>query len=207
MRVGWLAGALTCVLAASVANAALIGWECADDGDGAVTMGQMGWSYSSVSGDYSLTIPEVMNWSPAHLEGSFTSDTPTDPNVWVIKEVTNNMTGAWTGYKFNVYMMQPFSIPAATAPVGWNLTITPAAGPGSYFDSHGNSWSYMGAVDYVSTGPAYDIAVGSSGDFGAKLSFLGSVNFEIEQIAIVPEPASLALLALGGLFLRRARKA
>lgn len=205
MRVSWLAGVLAVALVASVSNAALTGWQCADDGDGAVTMGPMNWTHNAVADEYTLAIKETINWSPAHIDGDFTADSELDPTVWILKEITNNTSYAWNGYVFNVFMNKTFSIDAASAPLGWGAVYTqPAALPGSYFDSHSNEWDYKGVVTFSSLAPAYDLAVGATGDFGAKVSFLGSVSFEIEQAA-VPEPATLALAALGGLFFMRRR--
>lgn len=227
MRLRWGVGVLVVLVAASFANAAIIGWECADDKDGAVTMGQMGWylpgttadaypqkyrdrvqSGGIEAADYSLIIPEIMHSYPAHIEGDFTTDTPLDPTVWILKEVANGTLDPWIGYKMNIYMMQPFTIPAASAPVpGWSYTITPVGAQGTYMDSHSHTWNYMGVVTYAALDPMYNLDPGETGDFGAKLRFDGSVSFEVEQIAIVPEPATLAVMLLGSglLALRRRR--
>jgi hypothetical protein len=153
-----------------------------------------------------MTIAENLTGSPGDLSASIATDTPSDPTLTFDKNVTNATGSAWTGYILNMYMDQPFTITAGTSPIGWLATATtyPTA---VYLDSHGNSFTNLGTVVFAnSTGS--NVAPTNSATFGALVDFSGDTlyTFELEQIPVVPEPATLALLVLGGLFIRRSRK-
>jgi hypothetical protein len=206
MRASWLVGLLVVAAVSPLANAYITGITCAADGDGAVTCAS-GWAGTNPdtlghSTEATLNLTEKMLRQPAHVGGNVATSDDLDPTVWILKTVENATPDTWTGYHFNIFMDKAFSIPTGAAPDYWTFVITPAT-PGTYFDTDGRPWGFWGAVDFTSTGPAHDIAPGGSGDFGAKVSFLGGVQFEVEQMYVVPEPVSMALLALGGLFLRR----
>jgi hypothetical protein len=212
MRFSWLVGVLAVVLMASMADASVTGMTCAQDYDGALeycTVNPGTYTYDSVT-DYAMYIDEKVKSGPSHVAGEITTNTEQDPAVWVIKTIENDTTTAWSGYTFNVFMDQPFALQTAfVTPDNWSASATAVGGPGTYYDVHNHAWNYKGVVTFVPNTPADKIAVGSEGDFGAKLSFSGSLvyNYEVEQVP-VPEPATIALVVLGGcgfLFARRAR--
>jgi hypothetical protein len=200
MKVGCVVGLLVLVATAS-ANAGIVGTPYANsitDAASAVCV----WEPSTGT----LMLQEVMYRSPAYVQGGAETDVVGDPTILIAKYITNSTGDTWTGYHFNIYMDQPFSIDSALMPTGWDYAITPGS-VGSFFDMDGRPWAAWGAVDYVATAPQYYIPSNNVPPvlFGASVSFLQSVQFEVEQEGIVPEPVSLALLALGGLFLRRCR--
>jgi hypothetical protein len=185
------------LVAAASAHAGIVGTPfCHADTDGAVVCEPSAWTAATNT----LSVTETMLRSPAHVQGEFQANG--DPSVLIAKNITNSTGDTWVAYHFNIFMDQAFTIDSTLEPTGWSPTITPAS-TGSFFDMDGRPWAAWGAVDYVATAPQYYIPNGGSGLFGAGVTFGQTVQFEVEQIGIVPEPVSLALLALGGLFLRR----
>jgi MYXO-CTERM domain-containing protein len=194
--------ALALALASSAASASIIDWNCDDDGDGGIEMGNQ--LMMGTAPDYTLTMQGPQNWLTAHVNGAFTTDSPADPNVWVIESVDNATAITWNKYVVYVGMPQNFSITGVQAPLNWTYSITPVTTgmiPGHVLP--GGTPGYMGKVTYTAA-PGAEIDPGQSADFGFKMSFLGSVIFSTEQVA-TPEPASMLLLAVGGLLLRRRR--
>lgn len=187
----------------SLVNASIIGHSCADDGDGAIVMtGQM-LGYDPLSNTYNLQMGCKQYGDPGHIEGSFTTDTPLDPKVLITEILDNDTTFAWTDYHIKIGMSKSFTIPTmygiiAMAPDGWTSAVTqPVAG----LIPNGGDTGWVGTIDYY-VGTGSPIAVGSDGLFGFWISFAGSVSFCTEQHP-TPEPATLALLCIGALALRR----
>ncbi len=199
MKLGCAAGVLALAIA-GFAHAGIVGTPYAVPvGDG-LTVTSV-WEPSTNT----LMLHENMTASPAYVQGEVQTDG--DPSVLIAKYITNSTGTTWTGYHFNIYMDQWFSIDSALMPTGWTYTITPAS-VGSFFDLDGRPWAAWGAVDYWASAPQYYIPNNNVPPvlFGASVSFLQTVQFEVEQVGIVPEPVTLALLALGGVFLRRCRR-
>ncbi len=192
---------LAAVLAVgSVAQADIIAWNCQDDGDGGIVMNQPSWSEVGTA-EYKLQMSGVQNFYPAHVNGDFVTDTELDPTVWIIETVENQTNFTWTDYHISIGMDKPFQIIGVVSPLDWTWNISQPVGgqplPGDVSPGTG----YVGTVNYFAGTP---IPVGGSGNFGLVVSFLGSVSFSTEQIP-TPEPTSLLLLAIGGLFLARKR--
>ncbi|MDM8005350.1 MAG: hypothetical protein QUV05_04250 [Phycisphaerae bacterium] len=191
------------ILAATTAQARIISWNCADDGDGAIVMDAAtdgSWQVIDESAgaiaEYRLDLRGDQFTYPAHVVGDFTTDTPEDPIVWIVETVDNFTDFTWTDYHIDIGMNKTFSIVGVVAPPDWSSQITQPVG-GQPLPNGGTGW--LGSVDYYAGTP---IPVGGSGQFGLVVSFAGSVEFCTEQIP-TPEPASLILLALGSLLLRR----
>ncbi|MBN2562893.1 MAG: PEP-CTERM sorting domain-containing protein [Phycisphaerae bacterium] len=195
----WRFIAALAVVALIVAPAAgdVVGADCYDDGDGAVTMGAWSWEWDDPSDTATMNVPETQHWAPAHIFTEFYTDTPEDPNAWVIKEVENDTDFDWTDYHINVSLDRMFTIVTATSPTDWlTPVITQPTLQGEV---------YLGTVEYYYDGLGTEIPIGETGEFGVKLNFTGSVSFCMEQIP-TPEPSSAAMLALGALALLRRRR-
>ena len=193
------------VLAVSLpARAEIIDWNCADDGDGKIVMGAPTWGENP---DYSYTLGMSCNQygvpgDAGHIGGDFTTDTELDPTVWIVESVDNYTNFAWTDYHITIGMNKTFTIGAVVTPLDWTYVVT-APAPGTIPNGGGPGW--VGTVDYF-VGTGSPIAITGSGDFGLKVSFLGSVAFNTEQIP-TPEPTTLALLSVGALALIRRKRA
>jgi hypothetical protein len=184
------------------AQANITSWECANDGDGAIDC-NASWD----SNTYELTIEGNQFSSPGHMVGSFTTDSELDPNVKVTNSVDNDTTFTWTDYHINLYMNKTFTLSSVQAvdPNDWTYNVVqPLGTPSAIYDAHGNPWSYVGTVNFYAGTPVPNDD--STLTFSYKMSFLGSIAFEQEMIP-TPEPATLTLLALGGLALMRRRRA
>jgi hypothetical protein len=185
----------------SLVNASITGWNCAPDGDGAITMSYT--NLTSDNGEYLLDMDGAQHWYPAHLAGDFTTDTELDPTVRIIEDVLNDTTFDWTDYHITIGMSHTFSFVSSglLAPAGWTAVVTPVT---TGLMPNGGPMGYVGTVNYYqSAGDA--IVIGDTGTFGFKVSFLGSTVFSTEQIP-TPEPTTIGLLGLGAVALLRKRK-
>jgi MYXO-CTERM domain-containing protein len=190
--------AVLVVLSVSVARGAIIDWSLQADGDGAIVTDSATFT-PSTDANY-LNVDAAQLLSPGHLSGSFTTDTETDPTVWVVETVENQTNFTWTDYHIEIGMDKNFSIVGVISPQDWTWLITPPI-PGQPLPCEsGTGW--VGTVDYYAGPP---IAPGESGQFGFVVSFDGSVFFCTEQVP-TPEPAAGGLLAVAALFLRRGRR-
>ncbi|UCG32359.1 MAG: PEP-CTERM sorting domain-containing protein [Phycisphaerales bacterium] len=194
---GYLIGMLAVV---PFARADIIDWDAADDGDGAIVCTT---AFDDVG--YVLDVDGVQYWWPGHVEGYFTTDTEQDPTVWFRNTVTNDMTVppyVWTDFHITMQMNKTFNIlDAFTSNTGWSYSYTPTA----TWDGDLGLW--VGSVDFVMDpgGEPIDGTLIADGQFDFQVSWVGSMTFCMEYIP-TPEPAALALLGLGGLFLRRLRR-
>jgi hypothetical protein len=203
MRFTAWAVVLVLVCFASISSAGVLSATADNDGDGAIIMKSWNWNGTSSV----LTMNEILKWAPAHAIANFVADG--DPTVTFWKDVQNDTTFAWTDYHINIIRMQndPFTIIDALSPTGWDLPqITqPTLMPSYLIDGNPFTNVWVGSVDYYA-GTGSPIAIGASGVFNAKVSFLNSANFCLEQIP-TPEPGSLSLLVIGSMAMLRRRAA
>jgi hypothetical protein len=83
-------------------------------------------------------------------------------------------------------------------------TAAPEIGLGNFM---GNSATSVGYVDVAYTGGTQIVSIAGGSAFGGSGdAMLGAVTFSSGVVTIVPEPMTIALLGLGGLFLLRRRK-
>jgi hypothetical protein len=132
------------------------------------------------------------------------TDTIADPTL-TLSSVVNNDTGFdWYGYQVNVVMSVPFSFTAPAPNVhnppanDWFLAavVPPTHQSGGPWDGY-----YEGTLDFSAGTP-----VGFSGelDFQYTINFASSTHYILTQEMIpstitIPEPSTIALLAIGGL--------
>jgi hypothetical protein len=96
-------------------------------------------------------------------------------------------------------MTKSFLISNVITPDNWTFVITQPVS-GMPIPNGGTGW--LGTIDYYASNPSYAIAIGDEGEFGFKITFVGSVDFCTEQVP-TPEPTTLALLCIGALALRK----
>jgi hypothetical protein len=185
----------------SLANAQITSWYCDDDNDGAIVMGTQNWS--SGGGEYGLAWKCTQNAYPGHVDGTFTTDSPSDPKVLIDETVLNDTGVAWNDYHITIGMTNTFSISNIITPDNWIYNIGIVA-PGTI--PNGGGPGYVATIDYY-MGSGAPILNNAEGEFGFKLTFLGSVAFTAEQVpSFVPEPATITLLCIGALALTKRKK-
>jgi hypothetical protein len=131
-----------------------------------------------------LTLTEAINGAGAD-QVIMSGGADGDPTFHVIKEVENQTGVTWTGYELHLS--------------GAGVSFVPPAGSSHFLTSNVTA----NLIEYFSPNPVPngDTVVL---DFYINLSESGLFSFTLTQIPI-PEPATLGLLALGGLLLRRRR--
>ena len=202
VRLGVVAVVGILVSYTSMAMADIQTWNCQNDGDGAINCVQTGWHYDEGADAYNLSITGDQFWGPGLMLMDFTTDTPGDPTIKSINEVTNDTGVAWTGYVVNVTLdaaapLTSYSIsgPAVSLPGGWTVSNTPVLTPVGIVSGQ---YEYTGSIVFAGGTPVAD---GDELDFSYKLSFAGSTSYHAiqEQSPVtVPEPGTL-ILVLGGL--------
>ena len=196
-KLGMIAGFVVLLSWGGIGHANIIGWQCGDDGDGAIVCNSSCWD----SGTYTMTILGDQHWAPGHIgsqslsgdkEAYFTTDEGGDPTVTMRNTIDNDTGFSWTSYHINVYMNANFTVSAATiytpdtSEPGWSgsVTVSPAVWNGT---------EYQAQLDYIGGTPIPD---SGTIDFSYKMTFTGSVAYCQEMIPI-PEPGTLVLVLSG----------
>jgi hypothetical protein len=134
---------------------------------------------------------------PGHLTINVFADSAEDPTLKINNSIDNDTSFAWTQFTVNLTMAVPFTLTnvTVTVPNTWSVVS---------FDQSANftGSNYLATVVYDSGPPIPND--GSSIGFGYWVVFSGSPSYVITQEMIpVPEPGTLTLAVLGGLFLTR----
>jgi hypothetical protein len=151
-----------------------------------------------------------LSLNTARMAGNVITDTTSDPTLTLSSSVNNDTGFAWNGYQVNVIMSAPGGIPvpfAFTAPApnvhnppanDWFLA---AVVPPTFQVSGPWAGYYEGTLDFSAGTP---VGVGGELDFQYAVTFASSTHYILTQEMIpsmvtIPEPSTIALLAIGGL--------
>jgi hypothetical protein len=151
-------------------------------------------NWQDISGpDYSVDLSGSQTGGGV-VDGTFDTNSPTDPSLFIMNSLTNDSSFAWTGYQVGVVLSNPFTLSsiAATTPADW----TYSAGP----EILNPSGPYAGQYEELLTFSGPDtVPIGGTFAWQYNLSFSGSESFAFTQVlSPVPEPASFGILAVGG---------
>jgi len=182
----------------AMGEAAIIDFNCNQDGDGAIDCIGSFDDVSTVTivGDHKQLEPGHMGThldsptDPLDNTAYFETDDPQDPTITFSNSIDNDTSVAWAGYQVDFYMEVPFTIDAAsiTAPADWTYDIGTVAS---------NGQNYVGRISYTAGTP---LPVGGTLDFDYTVSFDGATFYkfcqEMTPVA-VPEPGTLLMLTTG----------
>ncbi len=139
MKLQSLVAWLTILGAASLAQAAIVDADCTSEG--AIVMEGWSWWWEEAETTAYMQISEIQGEGFARVFASFIADTPEDPYAYIIKEVENDTTFAWTDYHINLTLNKTFTIVSVSEPSGW---ATPAVTQ----PTEVSPGVWQGAVDY-----------------------------------------------------------
>jgi len=124
-----------------------------------------------------------------------------DPILTINNSIDNDSGFAWTGYTVQVFLTTNFSISFPVTPVtnpsGWLAGISTPV----HFDAGLGLWT--GTIDYTGGTPVSPVPSDPNNvfDFAYTITFNGATQYSLtESVNPVPEPGTLALLVMGGLF-------
>jgi hypothetical protein len=130
-----------------------------------------------------------------------TTNSIADPHLTVINAIDNDTDFTWTDYQVQVSMAVPFTLSGAAndIPGDWTATVTQAP----TFDGVS---LYVGQLDYA-VGTGTPVAIGDTLETRFVIGLSGSTTYQYtESMTPTPEPATLSLIAMGGLAMLRRRR-
>lgn len=201
MRNQWawaVVGAAVVLAIGMPAQAAITGITAADDGDGNLVCKFGGWKDVVVdqAPEYEMGITGNQYAGPGHILGTITTNTELDPTLRIINAIDNDTAFAWTGYQVNFSMSKPFTLSSVSVlgPTGWTANYPT-----------GSITTGTAAIVFTMPAGGTPIGVNDTITFSFKASFLGGASYAMEMTP-TPEPATMSLLALGGLAMLRKRR-
>ena len=146
-----------------------------------------------------------LSMNAARIVGTYTTDSPGDPTLFLGSSVDNDTGYVWDSYQVNVIMSVPFTffgIPTVSTvpPDAWFLASTTAP---TLQSSGPYTGKYEGTMIFSAGAP---LGIGDVLFFNYAINFASSTDYAFTQEMIpmysqIPEPGMLALAGLGGLAL------
>ena len=163
----------------------------------------MGQSFDTADSTLGVSAKQL-SLNTARMTGTITTDTISDPTLFLGSSVNNDTGQAWYGYRVNVFMNSTFTFqgtptvdnPAPDNPPNDNWFLAAVTGPVPI-----GGGQYEGSIFYSAGSP---LLGGDELDFSYAIKFASSLDYSFTQEMIpslvpVPEPSTIALLGIGGL--------
>jgi len=203
---GILLAVLTTIFFSATSRASITGAWWWDDGDGALVCSAT--NYNANTGVLSMSGDQY--WGPGHMNGWVSTSDPQDPRLTLGSAILNDTNFPWGDYHVNVYMLSnTFTIvnsgsfaPSVDNPPFSDWSVSSVVEPSSELVSGPYAGYYEGTVNLLGGTP---VGIGGELDFNYTIQFSGASHFaftqEVIPSTVVPEPGTLALVALSGLLL------
>jgi hypothetical protein len=195
---GMLLVVISCALivCASVSNANITNVTYYSDGDGAFVCPNYVWEGNSA--EVALYMYGDQLASPGHVLTDVYATDALDPTLKINNSIENATSFAWTQFTVNLTMDVSFTLTNVTVTTPADWTVVSFNQTAVYTGSN-----YLATVVYDTGTPIPNDGY-STIDFGYWVVFSGAPSYQLCQEFIpVPEPGTMVLVAIGGLFLGR----